>query len=1186
MLTSNRVARLTAVGQMTVVQEPVPEPKREEMLVKIEAAGICGSDLHYFRHGGLGSFKVPLPMALGHEPAGTVVNPNGHEGFRVGDRVAIEPGRPSLTSRWSLRGRHNLCKEGCFMGAQGHPGCFSDYVCVAPMQCCKLPPTLGFEAAALLEPVSVAMHCLELAGTTFRDTVTILGSGTIGLCLFLMLRRAGVKTIYMTDRLPFRRRFAVDFGATAAFSSEEAMAKLMSCTGGKGCSLVFDTAGTDESFDTAIRCAAVGARVVLVAIPEADFLKYNPHQARTREIQLLNPHRAPMILADAMALFEDVEAAAMLDRLVTHRLPLEDAQRAFEMAAGYSDGVIKIALKPDLPRPRRLDRVGLLGAGVAGPCNDVTAYLDALKSGGVEVCFAACWETELCTADRNENASRRLEDECDRWGIPFLGGADICRDADRLAEFGCDLVILAGDRSISEQETVVLQQFAREGVVRTHWGLLPRNPRENPIMWALLEAHPHGATTHFVQPGENVDDSIIDIFSLDDLPSRTCAAAVGQRLSIEALRRVPAWLAALRSGVFDMSAMPAIKLGRRSSGRQSLGRTLSRRQPNDAYVSWTWRCEFLQRFSDALGRVRARIDGADLWFIVDTTACVDLDALPEAGGVLSVARDGACFVVRASDGLVTCHLSDFSLAPIAAILKPGHVLESVEAQPLDGIIPMDFKGKALVLGSMEDGQFAPPPPDPLPEVMRKPSVAKVQQRSERELTIASMQASPKSDSGGDRGTKGPLVATTSSATAKAMATSAEPGAHIVCETKLDSAIARTVPIYDLRFDDDFVAEFQAKSAEVLTSGRPLSESKFCRDFEAAFARLVQAPMAVVTSSGTMALHIALRAIGVRGKTVITPSNTFFATQVAVENAGGRVLFAECERAYMQLCPSALRRQLSEQPAGSVAAVVLVHIGGIIAPFAAELREIAHASGAKLVEDAAHAHTSHLDGVGWAGTIGDIAAFSMFPTKVMTSGEGGMITTTSEELHRACREIKMFGAQLGGGSSRFTCGRADGTNGRVSELTGLLGLLDCSRVQQRVSRRQELVEEYCSGLAKCNAYQVLKQASGSCSYYKCIVRLHGDVRREYLREFAKARGVSFTGEVYHLGVHKMPPFEIDHSVALPVTDEVCAGHVCPPLYPEMSLDDVRYVCQVMLEAAAEVATLEGGEHAMVTEHQAA
>lgn len=221
----------------------------------------------------------------------------------------------------------------------------------------------------------------------------------------------------------------------------------------------------------------------------------------------------------------------------------------------------------------------------------------------------------------------------------------------------------------------------------------------------------------------------------------------------------------------------------------------------------------------------------------------------------------------------------------------------------------------------------------------------------------------------------------------------------------------------------------------------------------------------------------------------------------------------------------------------------------------------------LIEDAAHAHTSRMEGVGWAGSIGDIAAFSFFATKVMTMGEGGVITTQSETLLKACREIKMFGADLSrGGASRLTCGRPDGTNGRVPELSALLGLLECARVPGRVARRQELVAAYREGLAGCPAFSVLEQPGGQCSYYKCIVKLHG-IDRDFLRNYAKARSVSFTGEVYFLGVHQMPAYEGSKPTLLPVTDASCADHACPPLYPELTAADVQRVCAVMREAAA-------------------
>ena len=116
------VAVLQDVRKMILRKEPVPVPKANELLIRMTHAGICGSDLHYFRHGGLGSFRTPLPMRMGHEPAGIVLNANGVPGFKEGDRVAVEPGCPCLTSKFSFLGKHNLCERGTFMGADGTPG--------------------------------------------------------------------------------------------------------------------------------------------------------------------------------------------------------------------------------------------------------------------------------------------------------------------------------------------------------------------------------------------------------------------------------------------------------------------------------------------------------------------------------------------------------------------------------------------------------------------------------------------------------------------------------------------------------------------------------------------------------------------------------------------------------------------------------------------------------------------------------------------------------------------------------------------------------------------------------------------------------------------------------------------------------------------------------------------------------
>ena len=373
----------------------------------------------------------------------------------------------------------------------------------------------------------------------------------------------------------------------------------------------------------------------------------------------------------------------------------------------------------------------------------------------------------------------------------------------------------------------------------------------------------------------------------------------------------------------------------------------------------------------------------------------------------------------------------------------------------------------------------------------------------------------------------------------------------------------SVPIFDLQFEKEIVDEFSQKAVDVLTSGRPLSENRYCREFEAAFQDLTNAKHAIAVNSGTMALEICLRAVGVAGKVVITPSNTFFATQVAATSAQASIAFVDIEPEYLQICPSHLKQLLERYPTGQVGAVVIVHIGGIISPHMNEIRHACQSHSVSLIEDAAHAHLSHLNGE-YAGSFGDAAAFSFFPTKVMTAGEAGMITTSSSKLHKAMLSIKEFGRQIEGAkTSRIVQVRTDGVNGRISEMTGLLGLLECRRVSRRIEKRNLLVSTYALKLDP-NYFRVVQQEEGACAYYKCIVILENGARgkREDLREYAAEKGVMFTGEVYFRGVHEMPAYAGQLQERLPVTEDLCANHVCPPLYPELTLDAVNHVCAIM------------------------
>jgi L-iditol 2-dehydrogenase len=346
----HEVAVLQAVRTMVICKQPVPVPKAGELLVRVTHAGICGSDLHYFRHGGLGSFKTPLPMPMGHEPAGIVISSNGSCEFKEGDRVAIEPGCPCLTSKWSLLGKHNLCERGTFMGADNTPGCFSTYVCVKEIQLFKIPDNVDLDVASVCEPLSIALHTYKLCGNRTHDLINgsaiIFGAGPIGLGHLIILKAQGVRNVFVVDMLEYRRNLARELGASAVFATGAAFTTGRSLL--KKCELVIDCAGTVESFDDCLRAAAVNGTLALVGIPEVDFLNFNPHQARIKELVIINVRRSNQCLETCLRMLsESPEIAKQCKRLISHEMPLKDIQRAFEMASEY-EGCMKILIRPDM----------------------------------------------------------------------------------------------------------------------------------------------------------------------------------------------------------------------------------------------------------------------------------------------------------------------------------------------------------------------------------------------------------------------------------------------------------------------------------------------------------------------------------------------------------------------------------------------------------------------------------------------------------------------------------------------------------------------------------------------------------------------------------------------------------------------------------------------------------------------
>lgn len=344
--------------------------------------------------------------------------------------------------------------------------------------------------------------------------------------------------------------------------------------------------------------------------------------------------------------------------------------------------------------------------------------------------------------------------------------------------------------------------------------------------------------------------------------------------------------------------------------------------------------------------------------------------------------------------------------------------------------------------------------------------------------------------------------------------------------------------------------------EVLASGQ-LTLGKYGKQFEEIFARFCGCGHGVAVNSGTSALEIILRILGVEDKDVLVPTNTFFATAAAVVHAGGRPVFVDMDPESFGIRPEDVEASLTPKTAG----VIVVHIGGIVSRRILELRKLCEKKGIWLVEDAAHAHGSSYDGVK-AGTFGIAAAFSFYPTKVMTSAEGGMIITNDEHL---ANEARIYRDQ---GKASFTQNAhvRMGYNWRMSEPHAIIGIKHFERLPSMISDRQKIATIYDDGLKELRNLIPLKiPAEGECNYYKYIAVLEDRRDRKVLRSLLRDNyGVSLSGEVYEEPLHKQPIFMQYASSSLKVSEDYCARHICLPIFSGMEEDDARRVLKALKE----------------------
>ncbi len=326
--------------RVATVEDPVPSAG--ELLLEVAAVGICGSDLHYYLEGAIGSQAACAGFIPGHEFACRVIDPRGPEhGFPQGCLVAVDPAKPCGACEWCRAGDPNLCPEVVFKGVPPYAGAMAERI-TAPVECLfRMPAEFDEIDALMLEPLGVAVHAVGLVRPRLLESCAVLGLGPIGLLLLQVAQCAGAAPLLVVDPVPERREAALELGAEQAFAD---VGELLEATGGRGTDLVLEATDSAEGFEAAATAARIGGRLVLVGIPEGNRYGLDAALGRRKGLTVRFSRRMGHVYPRAIDLVRRRQVDVR--RIVTHRFPLARADEAFAMQAGRQGGILKAALYP------------------------------------------------------------------------------------------------------------------------------------------------------------------------------------------------------------------------------------------------------------------------------------------------------------------------------------------------------------------------------------------------------------------------------------------------------------------------------------------------------------------------------------------------------------------------------------------------------------------------------------------------------------------------------------------------------------------------------------------------------------------------------------------------------------------------------------------------------------------------
>ncbi|WP_069998586.1 NAD(P)-dependent alcohol dehydrogenase [Cellulosilyticum sp. I15G10I2] len=340
-----RAAVMEKIGEIKLQEREMPVPDENEVLVKIEYVGVCGSDMHYYQHGRIGNFVVKDPIVLGHECAGRIVGVGKNvKNLHQGDLVALEPGVPCGKCTFCMTGRYHLCSDVRFMATPPYDGAFVEYVTHPENLTFKLPEGMGTMEGALIEPLAVGFHAVSQSGGTVGQTAVVLGAGCIGLVTMLTLKSIGISSVYIVDIIPKRLEKARELGAACVIDGkEDVLEEIMKLTNGEGVDLVFETAGSDITTKLTPHLVKRGGTITLVGMCENPEISYDFGSILDKEVTIKSVFRYKNIYPSAINAV--ASGAIPIGKIVSDIYDFNEIAKAVEYNVAHKADITKMVIK-------------------------------------------------------------------------------------------------------------------------------------------------------------------------------------------------------------------------------------------------------------------------------------------------------------------------------------------------------------------------------------------------------------------------------------------------------------------------------------------------------------------------------------------------------------------------------------------------------------------------------------------------------------------------------------------------------------------------------------------------------------------------------------------------------------------------------------------------------------------------